>query len=401
MGNGARLNVADFRAEARRLLPRFVFDFVDGGAGDEHCMARNEADLQSLCLVPRVLRDTSTIDSSLTVFGQRWSAPIGIAPVGLCGLVRPGGEIAMAQAAANEGLPFVLSTASNSRLEAVRRSAPDAALWMQLYVMQDRAIAEQIVRRARRESYQALVLTVDVPVGGNRERDLRNGFKVPLRPTAAMLLDLLRHPRWLMRLARNGAPNFPNLAENEDSPASAEVQASLLGRSIDRRLVWDSIEWLRHHWDGPLLVKGLLHPEDARQAARRGADGVIVSNHGGRQFDAAPSAISMLPAVLAAVDGRIPVFIDSGFRRGSDIVKAVALGAKAVFVGRAPVWGLACAGREGAQAVLRMLADQVEHAMILAGARRLDDLEPAQLLSAVPTPRYADPVSDRPLQHAA
>ncbi|WP_119154089.1 alpha-hydroxy acid oxidase [Caldimonas tepidiphila] len=375
------LNVADYRARARRQLPRFVFDYVDGGAGDERCVQRNCGDLERLHLLPRFLRDTSTIDTSVEVFGRRWRAPLGVAPIGLCGLVRPDGDVLMAQAAADAGLPHVLSTASNSRLEAVRRAAgPSALQWMQLYVMHDRSIAEHIVRRARAENYGALVLTVDVPVGGKRERDLRNGFRVPFRPTPAAMLNLLRHPRWMWRALRGGSPSFVNLAEHEDRKASAQAQAVMLARAMDRRLAWESLDWLRRLWDGPLLLKGLLHPEDARQALQHGIDGLIVSNHGGRQLDAAPSSIAALPQVVDAVGDRIPVFVDSGFRRGSDVVKALALGAKAVFVGRPAVYGLACGGRDGARAVLELLVQEMELAMTLTGAAHVAGIGPDHLL---------------------
>lgn len=371
----AMLNVEDFRRQARRRLPRFVFDYVDGAAEDERCLQRNRNDLEVLHLLPTCLRDTSTVDMSLELFGRRWNAPLGVAPVGFNGLVRPGGDVLLARAAAAAGLPFVLSTASNARLEAVREAASDGVQWLQLYVMGDRTIAEQLVRRAAGAGYGALVLTVDVPVSGRRERDVRNGFRLPFRPTARTLLDLASRPRWSLRMLRSGAPAFVNLAESEDKAASPQLQAALLARSMDRRLVWESLGWLRRLWSGPLLIKGLLHPQDARQAVLHGADGLIVSNHGGRQLDAAPSTISMLPRVVEAVGDRIPVFIDGGFRRGSDVVKALALGARAAFVGRAPVWGLAADGERGVEAVLRLMTEETERTMTLIGAAALHDIE--------------------------
>lgn len=363
-----QLNVEDFRRQARRKLPRFVFDYVDGGAEDEDCLRRNSGDLQQLHLVPGCLRDTSDIDLSIEVFGRRWRAPFAIAPIGFSGLVRPRGDELLARSAADAGVPFTLSTASNGRIEAVRGAARDGEQWMQLYVMSDRAIAEQIVRRAQREAYSALVLTVDVAVSGYRERDVRNGFKLPFRPTLPLMLDLARHPRWLLGVARHGMPRFVNLSDTADAGASTRLQAALLARAMDRSLVWDSLKWLRQLWNGPLLIKGLLGPDDAREAARRGVDGIIVSNHGGRQLDAAPSTISVLPDILHAVDGRLPVFIDSGFRRGSDIAKALALGAKAVLIGRPAIYGLACGGSAGVSSVLSILADELTRSMTLLGA---------------------------------
>lgn len=368
------LNAAELRAQARKRLPRFVFDYLDGAAEDERCLHRNAAELERLHLLPTCLRDTARIDTAIDVFGERWAAPFGIAPIGLCGLVRPAGDLLLARAAAAQGLPFVLSTASNSRLEAVRAAAGAAPQWMQLYVMGERAIAEQMVRRARSAGYGALVLTVDVPVSGRRERDLRNGFGLPLRPGPAMVADVIRHPRWLLRFARHGTPRFVNLDDGAGA-GSPQAQAAMLARTMDRRLDWDSLAWLRRLWDGPLVLKGVLHPDDARRALRHGVDGLIVSNHGGRQLDAAPATIAALPAVLDAAAGRMPVFVDGGFRRGSDIVKALALGARAVFVGRPAAFGLACDGEAGVRGVLQMLGDELQRTLTLIGASSIAGIE--------------------------
>ena len=370
------LNIDDYRRAARRTLPGFVFDYVDGAADDNQCLARNRRDLDAVTLVPRVLRDTRSVDTALDVFGTRWRFPYAIAPTGLNGLIRPGGDAALARAAAAMGVPFTQSTASNQRLETVRQAAPDNPHWLQLYVMQDRAIAEQLVRRARQCGVQALVLTVDVPVSGNRERDARNGFSLPLRPTAKLAWDLASHPRWSLRMARSGAPRFANLVEHPDTVLSAQAQAALLSRAMDRSLVWDSLQWLRSLWDGPLLLKGILHPQDAAHALQHGVDGLIVSNHGGRQLDAAPSAISVLPAIVQAVQGQVPVFMDSGVRRGSDVARALALGARAVFIGRPVLYGLATSGQAGAEAVMQILARELTLTMTLLGAGRLQDLVP-------------------------
>jgi (S)-mandelate dehydrogenase len=360
------LSVDDFARLAQRSVPRFVFDYVEGGAEDERCRRRNVEDLADLTLLPRQLRDTRRLDLSVKLFGRVWRAPFGIAPVGLAGLIRPHGDLQLARAAAAHGVPFVLSTASSARLEQVREAAPDAILWQQLYVMSDRRIAEQLVRRAREARFEALVLTVDVPVSGHRRRDVRNGFALPLRPTPDLLLDVLRRPGWALRLLRGGLPMFPNLSD-AGSAQPAQASASLLAREMDRGLTWDSLAWLRGLWDGPLLLKGVLHPDDARRALRHGVDGLIVSNHGGRQLDAAPSTISSLPAIADAVAGRVPVLADSGFRRGSDVVKACALGAQAVLLGRAPLYGLCHDGERGVGAVLDLLAQDLARNMILLG----------------------------------
>jgi (S)-mandelate dehydrogenase len=367
------LNADDWRREARRRLPRFVFDYVDGAADDGHCLRRNRTDLDAITLRPRVLRDTSTIDPGVEIFGQRWAMPVGVAPTGLNGLIRPGGDGLLASAAAGAGIPFTLSTASNAPLEQVRAGAAGGEQWMQLYVMH-RQMAERIVRRAAAAGYRALVLTVDVPVSGNRELDLRNGFRLPFRPTPRLAWDVASHPRWALRLARHGAPDFANLRPDEGEPASAALQAALLARAMDRTLIWEHLAWLRELWKGPLLLKGILHAEDAQRAIDHGADGVIVSNHGGRQFDAAPSAIGALPAVVSAVAARIPVFMDGGVRRGSDIAKALALGAAAVFVGRPVLYALAAGGRDGASAWLQCLRDDLVRTMVLLGARGAAEL---------------------------
>lgn len=370
------LNIEDYRRAARRALPGFVFDYVDGAADDQLCMARNRRDLEAVTLTPRVLRDTSAIDTSIEVFGRRWRYPFAIAPTGLNGLVRPGGDAALARAATALGVPFTLSTASNQRLEAVRQETPDGQLWLQLYVMQERSIAEQLVRRAREAGVQALVLTVDVPAGGSRESDVRNGFSLPLRPTARLAWDLASHPRWSLRMIRSGAPGFANLVADPQVVLSAQAQAALLSRAMDRTLAWESLRWLRDIWDGPLLIKGILHPDDAVLALRYGVDGLIVSNHGGRQFDAAPSAISALPGVVAAAQGKIPVFMDSGVRRGSDVARALTLGAHGVFIGRPVLYGLATSAQIGVEAVLNILAREFSLCMTLLGARQVKELSP-------------------------
>lgn len=385
-----KLNANDHRRHARRRLPRFVFDYVDGGAENEDCLRRNVDDLAGLHLVPTALRDTRHGDTGIDVFGQRWSAPLGVAPVGFSGLVRPHGDTLLACAAAAAGVPHVLSTPSNDRLEAVREAAlrrnPGALQWMQLYVMGDRAIAEQLVRRAREAGYGALVLTVDAAVSGQRERDVRNGFRLPFRFTPSTLLDLALHPAWSLGMAMQGrSPSFVNLSEADDGATSPQLQAALLSRTMDRTLVWEHLAWLRRLWDGPLVVKGLLHPDDAALAVQHGADAIVVSNHGGRQLDAAPSTISVLPRMVDAVADRIPVFVDGGFRRGSDVVKALAAGATAAFVGRAAVWGMATGGEAGARGVLAGLVDDIARTMVLIGADRVADVSPRHLLASLST----------------
>lgn len=361
------LTVRDWREAARRALPRFVFEYVDGAAEDELGLVRNRTALDAVTLTPRVLRDTRQIDPSITLLGQTWAQPFGIAPTGLNGLVHPGGDLMGAAAAQAMGVPFVLSTASNERLEAVRAAAPKGQLWLQLYVMEDHSIVEQMLRRARLARFDALVLTVDVAVSGLRERDVRNGFKLPFKATPSLALDLLRHPAWSMRLAAGGAPSFANLVEDPAVRMSAQAQAALLARAMDRGLDWGSLRWLRQHWDGPLILKGILHTDDARRALEEGVDALIVSNHGARQLDLAPASITQLPAIVDAVHDRLPVLMDSGIRRGADVARAVALGAQAVLIGRPVLYGLAVDGQAGVQSVLQSLADELERTLILLG----------------------------------
>ncbi|OAD16885.1 alpha-hydroxy acid oxidase [Achromobacter insolitus] len=370
------LTVEDYRRQARKVLPRFVFEFIDGGAEYETCLRANRDDFDRIRLTPRVLKDTREVDTTVQVYGATWRLPFALAPTGLNGVVRPGGDGMLARAAAELGVPFVLSTASNQRAEDVRAMASHGEQWLQLYVMQDRRLAEQLVRRARRAGYRALVLTADVPVGGRRWRDVRNGFSMPFRITPRVAWDVARRPGWALRMLRGGLPRFVNLAEHAPESLPMEVQASLLARSMDRSLTWESLRWLRSLWDGPLLLKGVLHREDAVLAVRHGVDGIIVSNHGGRQLDAAPSSISVLPGIVDAVRDRIPVFLDSGVRSGADIIRARELGARAVFIGRPALYGLACEGERGVAAVMRLLAADCERDMILSGLAGLPESPP-------------------------
>jgi (S)-mandelate dehydrogenase len=375
------LNSAQWRERARRRLPRLVFDYLDGGAEDESCLKRNRAAIEALQLRPALLNNVSDIDLSVEILGQRFDLPIAITPTGLNGLFWPDGDVALARAAAACKIPFTLSTPSNARLERIALQAAGGTHWLQLYVMSDRSLAEQMLKRALAANFSALILTADVPVGGYRERDLRNGFKIPLQYTVPMMLDIARHPRWLMSMARTGMPQLVNLSESDSKQATLQAQAALLSRTMDRTLDWSSIDWIRRHWPRPLMLKGVLDPEDARRALDHGLDGVIVSNHGGRQLDSAPATMAVLPEIVAAVAGRVPVLVDSGFRRGSDVVKALALGARAVLLGRTTLYGLAAAGEEGVRQVLQTLRADIERTMILIGAASVRELTAERVLS--------------------
>lgn len=371
--------IKDYRTLARRRLPRFAFDYLDGGAEDGRGLARNVAAYQQLIFSPRILRDVSTVDASVTLFGREQSMPAVVGPTGLNGLYWPKAEESLAVAAHAAGLPFAMSTASTSLLEDVR-AATAGDLWLQLYVQQDRRIAEDMMRRAQALGFSTLMLTVDTMVHGKRDHDVRNRFKMPLRITPRLVMDVATHPRWCMRMLRQGgSPQLVNLAHSAAVPVSMQAQAALMSRQMDMTLDWDAVAWMRAHWRGPVLLKGVLSVADAQLARRYGVDGVVLSNHGGRQLESAPSPLEILPAVVDAVGDKLDIFVDGGIRRGDDIVKARALGAKAVLLGRAPLYGLAAAGPQGVADVLQILRDEFEVALRLLGVPAAAQLDASVL----------------------
>jgi L-lactate dehydrogenase (cytochrome)/(S)-mandelate dehydrogenase len=368
------LNIEDLRRIARRRLPRVAFDYLDGGVEDEACLARNRAAFERYRLVPRYLVDVSTRDQSATLFGRTWASPFGIAPTGLAGFLRRGGDEALARAAVAANIPFVLSGSSNASIEAIAAVAPQHA-WCQLYAARDLGITHDMIRRAHDAGLETLVVTVDVPVRPKRERDLRNGFGASPRPTPRGLIDMLLHPAWLAAIARYGIPRFDSWATYVGPEARALDVAAFLTSQFPAPQTWRDLETARRLWPGKLVVKGILHPDDARLAAEAGADGVIVSNHGGRQLDAAPSPLEAFPAIRDAVRDRIVLMIDSGVRRGADVLKALALGARFVFVGRAPLYGLVAAGGTGATKAIEILRQEIDLVMAQIGCRTLAELE--------------------------
>jgi (S)-mandelate dehydrogenase len=360
-------DVEAWRHRARSRLPRAVFDYVDGGAEAELALAANRRALDAVALVPRVLRDVSRRDTSMTLFGTRHALPLVIAPTGCNGLIHRDGDVLLARAAAAAGIPFALSTAANATIETVAR-ATGTPPWFQLYVT-ERALAERLVASADAAGCPVLMLTVDVPVGGKRLRDRRNGFALPLRWSPRLVADLACHPRWLVQM-RDGVPPFANLAAALGE-ADPQRQAGLLARNMDASFCWDDLSRLRARWPRTLVVKGILHADDARRALECGADGIVVSNHGGRQLDASPAPADVLPAIVDAVGGRLAVLADGGVRRGEDVLKLLALGADAVLLGRATLYGLAAAGERGVAAVLASLRDDLDRGMALCGAATL------------------------------
>ncbi len=368
------VNVAELRTLARRRIPSTVFDYVDGAAGDELTARRNESDLRRIVLRGRVLAGAAELDLSTTVLGQPVAAPLLGAPTGMTGLVHHAGELAVARAVHASGGVYVLSSVGSRTIEEIAQHSPGPR-WFQLYMGRDRALVASLLERARASGYRALVVTVDVQRAGARERDRRNGFTVPPRVTARSLAQGLLRPRWSANFIRR-----PRILSEAALSASAAGGPSaslseLINRQFDPALSWEDIGWLQEQWDGPLVLKGVLRSEDAEQAARLGVAGLIVSNHGGRQLDRAPSTISVLPAIVDAVGSEVEVYFDGGVRRGVDIVSALALGARACLSGRALLYGLAAGGQAGAARAIELLLDELALTMTLMGCASVRDLD--------------------------
>ena len=363
-------SVAECRRLAQRALPHAVFDFVDGGAEDERTLRRNEAAFADLDLLPRPLDGTTRRDQSVELFGRRLALPVVVGPTGLAGLLWPDGELATARAAAAAGTAYCLSHGSTCTIEDLAATGA-APRWMQVFMYRDRDLTRTFTERAEAAGYDALVLTTDNQVLGNRERDLRNGFTIPPRFTAASALGLLARLPWLWRMRGRRDMTFANYPP-AGGAGDIKSLAARMPQLLDPAASWRDVAWLRSLWSGPLLLKGVLHPDEARRAVAEGIDGLIVSNHGGRQLDGAPASVEALPAVAEAVQARIPILIDGGVRRGTDVVKALALGAKACLIGRPHLWGLAVAGEPGVAAVLEIYRREIDRVMALGG---WDDLE--------------------------
>ena len=369
------LTIDDLRRLARRRLPRAVYDFVEGGAGDERTVTRNRAAFDRLLFRPRVLVDVSKREQATTVLGQRVATPVLVSPTGMAGLCWPKGEVAAARAAHEAGTIYTLSTHSSCSIEEVAAEAP-GPLWFQLYVWQNRDLTRSFVERARAAGYRALVLTVDVPIISRRERDIRNGFTIPPRITVRNALDTLRRVGWMRRVLLGPRLTLANLVGAPGAPRTDIVTlGGVANRQVDPSVAWADLAWFRSLWSGPLLLKGVLTAADARRAVDHGVDGLIVSNHGGRQLDGAPASVEALPEVADAVGDRIEVLLDGGVRRGGDVVRALALGARAVMVGRPYLYGLGAGGSTGVRRALDILAGEVDHTLALVGVPRVGDLD--------------------------
>ena len=365
--------IGDLRAAAKQRLPKFVFDFVEGGADGQVSVRRNVAAFDDVALVPRVLVDVSKRRLAITLFDKPTAAPLAIAPTGGVGLLHRDAEIGLARAAAAHDIPFTLSTAANTSLERVRDAA-DARLWMQLYTYQDQSVAESIMQRAAAADYEALIITLDTPVAGKRPLDDRH-FDKPNKLVLRSRIETLRHPGWMANVLLPGLPGFPNVeaALPPDSRSNHAARKFLMGAK-DQSLEMSDLAKFRDMWPRRLLVKGVLAPEDVDQLAVRGVDGVILSNHGGRQLDGTVAPLEALPAAVDAAAGRIPIMIDGGVRRGGDVLKAVALGASAAMVGRATLYGIAAAGEPGARRALEILFEEMDRALALLGCADVAEL---------------------------
>ena len=374
-------DIADLRELARRRLPRGVFEFFGRGNGDEVALANNRAAFERIKLNPRMLVDTSRRSLATTLYGKAQTMPLVVGPTGSAGLAWYEGEIALARAAKAAGIPYTLATGSMISLERVAAEA-GGRLWFQVYMWPDRAASHALIERARAAGYEALVVTVDTPVTPGREYNLRNGMTVPFRFTRRNVTDVLLHPRWLAGvllkyLLTTGMPRY----ENYPVQMKSRITALPMGRSmmVTDSLTWDDLREIRRLWPHALMVKGILRADDAKLAADCGVDGVIVSNHGGRAVDSTRAPIEILPEVVAAIGNRATVIVDSGFRRGSDVVKALALGANAVMIGRATLYGTAVAGETGAARAIEIYRDEIDRLLALIGCPDISALDAGYL----------------------
>jgi isopentenyl diphosphate isomerase/L-lactate dehydrogenase-like FMN-dependent dehydrogenase len=367
-------NIADLRVLARKRLPRGLFEYVDRGAEDERALANNRAALERVRLRPRVLRNVLKRSTATTLFGRAQKLPLAISPTAVAGMLWHDGEVLAARAARAAGIPFALSTASVSSLEHVTGKS-GGPIWFQLYVFGDRDHMRSLIGRAKAAGCEALLLTVDTAVIAKREYNQRNGFGVPIKYNARTIFDVATHPRWMMNVlggyaAEGGMPRMAHYPEKLSVSTTVWTNANMLDASID----WETVKEIRDLWQGPFLIKGVLHPEDAALAVQHGADGVVVSNHGGRNLDTALATIEALPGIVDAVAGRIPVLVDGAFTRGGDIIKALALGAATVMVGRAALWGVAAGGERGAARALAILREEIDRVLGQLGCTSLAEL---------------------------
>ncbi|AIF48103.1 alpha-hydroxy acid oxidase [Dyella japonica] len=361
-------NIADLRELARRRVPRAFFEYADRGSYDETTLHENRRALDRLQLRQRVMQDVDNRSLATTLLGAPVSMPLAIAPTGLTGLQHGSGEIHGARAAADAGIPFCLSTMSICSIEQVR-AACDTPFWFQVYVMRDRGYTRELIRRARAAQCSALMLTADLTVQGQRHREIKNGLSVPPKVTLRNLLDIASKPRWAWHVLKAPSRSFGNLEGRIGGADSLTTLAQWIASQFDPTLNWDDLAWIREEWPGKLIIKGILDPEDARLAVQHGVDAIVVSNHGGRQLDGAPGTIDVLPAIVDAVEGRTEVLFDSGITSGQDLLKALALGARAGLIGKAFLYGLGANGQQGVTQAIELIRRELSVTMALTGQR--------------------------------
>ncbi|MCH9673435.1 MAG: alpha-hydroxy-acid oxidizing protein [Gammaproteobacteria bacterium] len=373
------INIDDLRKAAKRHAPKIVFDFIEGGVEDEAGIGQNEQAFRDQRLVPRYAIDVSERDQTTTLFGRQYSSPFGISPTGLAALFRPGADLILARAAREANVPFIMSGASTASIEDLAKVAPDHG-WYQLYAAKEKSISVDMIRRADEANLSTLVVTLDVPVHPKRERNVRNGFGRPLKLSLGTKFNALFHPQWLAGFLQNGTPMLSNWAQYAPSGSNADQVADFVSTQTAAPLSWKDLERFRELWPRKMVLKGVLHPDDAVRAADIGVDGLIVSNHGGRQFDRAPTSLEVLPTISRAVGDRMTLMLDSGVRRGVDAMIARCYGAQFVFVGRATLYGTVAGGFDGATRALSFLRDEIDTNLAQIGCPRFDDLGPEFLM---------------------
>jgi L-lactate dehydrogenase (cytochrome) len=377
--------IADLRELAQRRIPRAIFEYADRGSYDEITFARNRADLQAIELRQRVMVDVSSQSLATTLLGQPATMPLAIAPTGLTGLFHANGEMLGARAAEAFGIPFCLSTLSICSIEDVR-SAVTEPFWFQLYLMRDRSFNEELIARAKAANCSAILLTLDLPVQGLRRRDAKNGLSIPPRLTVRNAIDVATKPAWALKVLFGKRRTFGNLAGRMQDTGGLSTLSQWIASQFDPTVTWKDVEWVRSRWPGKLVLKGILDAEDARLACGTAADGIVVSNHGGRQLDGAPSTISALPEVVDAVNGRCEVLFDGGVRSGQDILKAVALGARGCMIGKSFLYALAAMGEAGVTKALQILRDELQVSLALTGVNDIRNVT-REILRTAPGPR--------------
>ena len=364
---------ADYRAAAQQFLPPFLFHYIDGGAYAEQTLRRNVDDFAAVALRQRVLKDMSQLDTSIELFGEKLSIPVALSPVGLTGMYRRRGEVQAARAADKHGIPFTMSTVSVCPIEEVAPKS-QRPMWFQLYVLKDRGFMQNALERAQAAGCTTLVFTVDMPVPGARYRDAHSGMSGPNAPLRRYW-QAMTHPRWAVDVGLLGRPHdLGNISAYRGSPTGLQDYMGYLSANFDPSISWKDLEWIRAFWKGPMVIKGILDPEDAKDAVRFGADGIIVSNHGGRQLDGVLSSARALPAIADAVKGQIKILADSGIRNGLDVVRAIALGADCAMIGRAYIYALAAAGEAGVKHLLELLEKEMRVAMTLTSVAKVADI---------------------------